>query len=135
MTQAMNAYRAAQAYRGVAVSVSPLSAVVMLFDGAILRLQKTVAAAEAKRFEEGHEHLVCATAILRGLSHHLNFEKGGKLAERLYRTYNSLIMACLTSFGHPDAANRYRKIIISLTEMRDAWIVVAKVAAAKRSKA
>ena len=81
MTQNCNAYRVTQAYRGASTTVAPLTAVVMLLDGAILYLKKTIEAAEAKRFEESHAHLVRATSILRGLSHHLNFEKGGPLAD------------------------------------------------------
>jgi flagellar protein FliS len=133
MTHAMNAQRAMQAYRGAAVAVSPLNAVVLLFDGAILSLQKTIEAAENKRFEESHTHLVKATAILRGLSHHLNFEKGEALADRLFRTYNSLILSCLASFGRPDSAQRYRKIISGLTDLRDAWKSVADSAASRKA--
>jgi flagellar protein FliS len=125
MTQNLNAYRVTQAYRGASTAVAPLTAVVMLLDGAILYLKKTIEAGEAKRFEESHGHLVRATSILRGLSHHLNFEKGGPLAERLYRTYSSIIMACLSSYGRPDSTQRYHKLIGSLTELRDAWKSVA----------
>ena len=95
MTQNSFAYRANQAYRGAAVAVPPLKAVTMLIDGAITALQKAVEAHEARRFEEGHGHLMRATAILRGLSHHLDSNKGGALADRLYRTYSALIMAAL----------------------------------------
>jgi flagellar protein FliS len=125
MTQNLNAYHAAQAYRGVSVTVPSLRAIVMLLDGAILCLHKTIEAGENKRLEESHEQLIRATSIMRGLAHHLNFEKGGVLAERLYKTYNSLIMASLRSFGRPDATQRYRKLIGSLTELRDAWNHVA----------
>lgn len=125
MTQNLNAYHAAQAYRGVAVTVPSLRAIVMLLDGAILCLHKTIEASENKRIEESHDQLIRATSIMRGLAHHLNFEKGGALAERLYKTYNSLIMASLRSFGRPDATQRYRKLIASLTELRDAWNYVA----------
>ncbi len=125
MSQNPNALLANQAYRNAAITVPPLTAVVMLFDGVILNLQRTIEAADQKRFEESHSHLVRATAILRGLSHHLNFEKGGALAERLFKTYNSLIVACLKSFGKPDAIQRYRKLIGSATELRDAWKYVA----------
>lgn len=116
---------AAQAYRNTSTVVPPLRAVIMLYDGAIAFLQKSVAAAEARKFEESHGHMIRATAILRGLSHNLNFEKGGDVAEGLHGTYHALIMACLRSFGRPDAADRYRRIIASLTELRDAWVVVA----------
>jgi flagellar protein FliS len=125
MTQTFNAYQGAQAYRSTASAVPPLAAIVMLLDGAIVLLQRTIEAAEARRLEESHAHLLRATAILRGLSHHLNFERGGALAERLFRTYNSLILAGLRSFGRPDAAQRYRRLIVGLTELRDAWKYVA----------
>ncbi len=132
MTQTMNSHRAAQAYRGAAVTISPLKAVVLLFDGAILSLQKTIEAAENKRFEESHGHLVRATTILRGLSHHLNFDKGGALADRLFRTYNSLIVSSLASFGRPDSTQRYRKIIAGLTDLRNAWKSVAESAGSRK---
>jgi flagellar protein FliS len=125
MTQNLNAYHAAQAYRGVSVTVPSLRAIVMLLDGAILCLHKTIEAGENKRLEESHEQLIRATSIMRGLAHHLNFDKGGAFAEQLYKTYNSLIMASLRSFGRPDASERYRKLIASLTELRDAWNSVA----------
>jgi len=116
---------AAQAYRTASVAVPPLQAMVLLFDGAILFLRKSVQATEQRRFEDSHGHLLRATAILRGLSHNLNFSRGGALAERLYQTYHALIMACHKSYGRPDAAARYDRIIGSLGELRDAWKQVA----------
>lgn len=115
------AYMANQAYRGAATSVPPLKAVSMLLGGAINFLQKSLAAQEARRFEEGHEYLMKATAILRGLSHNLDFVNGGAVAERLYQTYNALIMASLKAYGRPHAREGFRRIIVGLTEMREAW--------------
>ena len=132
MTQSMHAFRATQAYQGAAVAVSPMKAVVMLFDGAILYLQKTIEACEAKRFEEGHAHLVRATSILRGLSHHLDV--GNALGDRLYRTYNGLIFAAHNSFGRPDAARRYGKILKGLNDLRDAWKYVAETQTPRKGR-
>jgi flagellar secretion chaperone FliS len=115
------AYRANQAYRGAAVAVPPLRAMVMLYGGAITFLQKSVDAQEARRFEEGHDHLMRAIAILRGLSHNLDFVRGGAVAERLYQTYNALILACLRSYGKPHARQSFRRIMASLAELREAW--------------
>lgn len=117
--------QANQAYRSAAVAVPPLKAMIMLHDGAMTFLQKTILAAEARRFEESHGYMMRATAILRGLSHNLDFDRGGALAERLYNTYQALILAALRSFGRPDAAARYNRIIASLGELRDAWKFVA----------
>ncbi len=121
MTQSAMAHRANQAYRGAAVSVPPLKAVIMLLNGAITSLQKSLLAQEAQRFEEGYEDLTRATAILRGLSYHLDFVRGGALAEQLFTMYNSLILACLRSYGQPQAVQHYRRIIASLSELRGAW--------------
>jgi flagellar secretion chaperone FliS len=125
MMQSSSPFQATQAYRSASVAVPPLKALVMLFDGAIMFLQKAIDAAEARRFEESHDYMIRATAILRGLSHHLDFDRGGAVAERLYKTYHALIMACLRSFGRPDASACYHRIIGSLTELRDAWKFVA----------
>jgi flagellar protein FliS len=125
MMQHQSNFQATQAYRSTATAVTPLRAVIMMIDGACGFLQKSIKATEDKRFEESHGHMIRATAILRGLSHNLNFDKGGAVAEGLHKTYHALIMACLRSYGRPDSAVRYRRIIASLAEIRDAWIFVA----------
>jgi len=136
MTQNSTAYLANNAYRTAAVAVPPLKAVIMLCDGAITFLQKAQEAHEAQRFEEGHGYLTRATAILRGLSHNLDFNRGGALADRLYKTYNALIMACLRSYGRPHAKESFRRIIASLSELRDAWkYVEATTGQAGKAKA
>ena len=123
--QNSNAYQVNQAYRSASVAVPPLKAMVMLHEGAISFLQRSLAAAEAKRFEESHGYMIRATAILRGLSHNLDFARGGAVAERLYTTYQSLIMACLRAFGRPNTQASFNRIIASIADLRDAWKFVA----------
>lgn len=125
MMQNSNAYQVNQAYRSAAVAVPPLKAMVMLHEGAMSFLQRSLASAEAKRFEESHGYMIRATAILRGLSHNLDFARGGAVAERLYTTYQSLIMACLRAYGRPHAPASFQRIIASIAELRDAWKFVA----------
>jgi flagellar protein FliS len=115
------AYLAHQAYRGAATSVPPLKAVAMLLGGAITFLQKSLAAQEARRFEEAHEQLLKATAILRGLSHNLDFAKGGAVAEQVFQSYNALILASLKAFGRPHARQNFERIIAAIADMRQAW--------------
>jgi len=134
MTQSSVAYRANQAYRGAAVTLPPLRAVIMLLNGAITFLQKSLQAQQAKRFEEGYDHLTRATAILRGLSHHLDSTRGSAVADELYKAYNLLILACLRSYGRPQEPENFRRIIASLVELREAWEFV-DAAAAKSAKA
>lgn len=121
MFQSSMNHRASQAYRSAAVSVPPLRAVVMLHGGAITLLRRSIEAQEARRFEEGHECLTRATAILRGLSHHLDSRRGGPLGDRLFETYNSLVLAALRAFGRPNATHNFQRIIAAVTELREAW--------------
>jgi len=124
MTQNATAQRASQAYRGAAIAVPPLKAVIMLLNGASTYLQKSLQAQEARRFEEGHEHLTRATAILRGLSHHLDFARGGAVAERLFQTYNSLIIASLRCYGRPHMRENVHRLVASINELRESWETV-----------
>lgn len=121
MNQHVKYGRASDAYRSAAVTTSPLSAVVMLYDAAINGLKRTVSALEEKRFEEAFKNLERATTILRALCHNLDFQKGGAFAERMRDTYVALIMSALNSYGKPDAAARFQKLIVALTGLRDSW--------------
>ncbi|MGC2778638.1 MAG: flagellar export chaperone FliS [Bradyrhizobium sp.] len=124
MTQSSMAQLASQAYRGAAVAVPPLRAVIMLLNGAMSYLQKSLQAQEARRFEEGHAHLTRATAILRGLSLHLDSTRGGAVADRLFETYNALIVAALRAYGRPHMRENFQRITTGLLELRDAWEAV-----------
>jgi flagellar secretion chaperone FliS len=124
MTQNSMSQHASQAYRGAAVAVPPLRAVVMLLNGASTYLQRSLQAQDARRFEESHQHLTRATAILRGLSHHLDVVRGGVLGERLFKTYNALILASLHSYGRPHMRENFQRIIASVSELREAWEAV-----------
>jgi flagellar secretion chaperone FliS len=128
MTQNAMAQRASQAYRGAAIAVPPLRAVIMLLNGASTYLQKSVQAQEACRFEEGHEHLTRATAILRGLSYHLDVTRGGAVAERLFQTYNALIIASLRCYGRPHMRENVQRLVASINELREAWETVESAA-------
>jgi flagellar secretion chaperone FliS len=133
MTQSSMAQLASQAYRGAAVAVPPLRAVIMLLNGAMSYLQKSLQAQEARRFEEGHAHLTRATAILRGLSLHLDSVRGGAVADRLFETYNALIVAALRAYGRPHMRENFQRITASLLELRDAWEAVDAAARAARA--
>jgi flagellar secretion chaperone FliS len=126
MTPQFTAHSAASAYRNVAVTIPPLPALILVYDGAITFLRRTIQAIDARQYEEAHQCLVRATSILRGLDHNLDFDRGGACAERLHRVYNGFIFSALRVFGRPEACESYRKIAAALAEMRDAWVVVAR---------
>ncbi len=123
----LNARRAAMSYHRTSVTVHPAAAVVKLYDGAIVRLQRAILALEARRFEESFDNVSSTVSILRGLSHILDFDRGGALALRLRDMYVRNILALLHSVGKADAAARYQKIAKGLRDLRDAWSEVAKL--------
>jgi flagellar protein FliS len=127
MSRNLNASNAAKAYRRASVTISPAWGIVLLYEGAVTRLERAVVALKARRLDESHNHIVCVVSILRGLRQNLDFERGGALAERLSRMYTKNILALLRSVGKPDAAERYQTIAKGLRELREAWAIVAKL--------
>jgi flagellar protein FliS len=127
MKRNSNVYSAAMAYQRVSVTVPPAAAVVKLYDGIIARLQRAILSLEARRLDESFNQVASAVSLLRGLSHILDFERGGALAMRLRTMYTHNILALLRSVGKPDAAARYLKIVNGLKDLRDAWVVVARL--------
>jgi flagellar secretion chaperone FliS len=125
----MQANQASSAYRRASTAVPPLVAIVRLLDAAIVNLKQSIEAIEVRKLDVGHSHMTRATAILRGLKYHLDFDKGGALAERVANTYTRLILSILRAYGKPDVVECYKKIILALTDMRDAWLSVVRVSA------
>jgi flagellar secretion chaperone FliS len=121
------AKNAANAYQRASVTVAPAWAIVKLYEGAITRLERAVAALEVRRLDESYNNVLRVVTILRGLRHNLDFDRGGVMAERLSSMYSKNIIALLRSVGKPDAAARYQKIANGLRGLRDAWTVVAKL--------
>lgn len=133
MSQHLIYGRASTAYRSAAAMTSPLGAIVMLYDAAIIGLAQTAASLNEKHFEDAFNSLERATTILRALCHNLDFEKGGAFSERMRDTYMSLIMAALHSFGKPDSVARLNRLIAALTGLRDAWADVRHQMAREQS--
>lgn len=127
MSGSLRNQQAIMAYRRASVAVPPAKAVVKLYDGAIVRLERAVLALEARRFEESFTHVTTVVSILRGLSHILDFERGGDMAVQLRAMYSRNILALLRSVGKPDAVSRFRRIGKGLRDLRDAWSEVAKL--------
>lgn len=122
---AMVAHSAASAYQRAAATVTPSRAVVLLYDKVLVLLCRASRSIEERKTASAWEDVLKAAAILRGLSHIIDFQKGGALAERLYTMYTQNILAVLQSFRKPDAPERYRRISEGLAELRDAWAGIA----------
>lgn len=121
----MSAQGAISAYQRAAATVPPSRAVVLLYDRILVLLSRASLAIEEGRTAAAWEDVLKVAAILRGLSHIIDFQKGGKFAERLFTTYTTNTLVVLQSFRKPDAPERYRRIAEGLAELRDAWAGIA----------
>lgn len=125
-----NLGQALSAYRVAASQGHPLVIVVRLYDEVLRQIARAVEQTEARRIEEAYLHITKASMILRGLSSNLRFDKAPDLAQTLKETYVRNLVALHTSFGKPDAVERYMRIATGLTELRNSWALVAGVAEA-----
>ncbi len=123
MMQSTN--HAIAAYRSAASQVSPLVAVVRLYDEAIRRLRMAIVAIEDKKHEDSFTHINKASIILRGLCHNLRFDKGEDVADKLLKAYTYNIIAIHTAYGKADAPAQYARIASSLGTLRDSWAEIA----------
>ena len=120
-----NYAQAAAAYRQAAAAVHPTVTVVKLYDAVLLAILQAMRAKGAGQHEEAFIKVMRAATILRGLDHALDFDKGAPVADRLHRVYKSYILALHMSFGKKDVIDRYRKLYVSLAELRNSWASIA----------
>jgi|GEM_PF-1454118 len=120
-----NLNQALAAYRNAAIQVTPIVAVVKLYDEALRRIRRAMQDTRDRKIEDAYINISRASLILRGLSSNLRFDKGQELAEILKQTYVANMIALHTSFGKPDAVERYERIAAGLTELRNAWAEIA----------
>ncbi|MFQ3611648.1 MAG: flagellar export chaperone FliS [Fimbriimonadales bacterium] len=105
-------------------TASPVRLVVMLYDGAIRFLNEAKQAIQNRDFETQNLKFQRAQRILAELISSLDFDKGGEIAENLFRLYtymyNQLVEANLQ-----DSIERTEHVIHLLSELREAWDTIA----------
>jgi len=119
---------AVSAYRVGATQVHPMVAVVKLFDEVLRRIRMTIRDTEARKMEDAYINISRASQILRGLAGNLRHEAGADMAETLQNAYTTNMIAMHTSFGKPDAVERYNRIMGGLIELRNAFAGIAGMA-------
>jgi Flagellin-specific chaperone FliS len=121
----MTPTRAISAYQTAIQTTPPLQAVVLLYDGVLVRIHNAAEAAGRGDFGEQFNQVMRATEILRALLASLDMERGGTLAPRLRETYEANMQALLRSVGHANATECLRRIADGLRELRNAWSEIA----------
>ncbi len=122
----MNAHihqRAVTAYGQAAETIPPLRQIVMLYEGAILRLQEAKKAIAEERIEDRHRAVSKAAAIVDALQGCLDFEQGGEVATHLDRfyTYVSFRIRQIDVRNDPAICD---ELIARLGEMRESWAAI-----------
>lgn len=105
----------------VAQTASPAQLVLMLFDGAIMRIERAIRALEDPRdLSAVHEAITRAQRIVDELSMSLDHEGGGQLAGNLAAIY-TYVGERLTTANIQKHPEPLEEAIAHLTPLRDAW--------------
>ncbi|WP_148229419.1 flagellar export chaperone FliS [Carnobacterium sp. 17-4] len=105
------------------LNASPKKLIVLLYEGCIKNLKLAEIHITEKNIEKTNQVLIKAQDILAELMNTLDFEKGGEVAENLYRMYeyltSELVKANISK--NIEDVQRSRKLI---EELRDTWIEI-----------
>lgn len=118
----MNGY---ERYLETAVeTASPARLIVMLYDGALRFIHEAAYAMRQRDYETQNAKLLRAQKILAELISSLDFDKGGEIAENLFRLYtymyNQLVEANIN-----DSLENLEHVTNLLSELREAWDAIA----------
>jgi flagellar protein FliS len=121
----MNAANTWKSYRQIATQTAPPGQLVlMLFDGALLSLERALTGFDCRdpreRNETIHNNLRRAVNIIRQLNYSLNLDAGGRLAETLRNLYHYFDRR-LTESNFRKQRDGVDEVIVHLKELRDAW--------------
>lgn len=105
-------------------TASPARLIVMLYDGAIRFINEANYAMRQRDYETQNYKLQRAQKILAELISSLDFEKGGEIAENLFRLYTYMYNQ-LVEANIQDAPERLEHVVVLLSELREAWDTIA----------
>ena len=104
-------------------TASPIDLIIMLYDRAIILLDKAINEISEGKYEEKNTSLTKATDIVFELLTTLDNDKGGEIASSLTRLYNFVIREITTantSLNTKELDNAKRV----LSELRESWVSI-----------
>jgi len=116
---------AISAYQTAQLATPPLHAVVMLYDGIMIRVAKAGDAARAGDYEKQFQYVMSAARVIDGLNRCLDMEKGGSVAISLREMYESVARALFRSVGKTTGGEVADRLVSAVRMTRDAWAEVA----------
>ncbi len=105
-------------------TASPARLIVMLYDGAIRFINEAITAMHQRDYETQNARLQRAQKILAELISSLDFDKGGEIAENLFRLYTYMYNQLVEANIH-DNVERLEHVIDLLSDLREAWDTIA----------
>lgn len=104
-------------------TADPATLILMLFDRAIVLLDKAKNEIIEKQYEEKGHSLTKANEIIAELSGSLDMEKGGEIATSLSRLYNFVMREIIDADTNlnTNAIDNARRIV---SELRESWVMI-----------
>lgn len=128
--QTMNPY-VKQYQKNQIETATPEQVLILLYDGAILYLNKAKVALEQKDYEQWNKNLLGGERIILEFMDTLDMENGGELAKNLYRLYeyfyNTLVQANLNK-----NTQKVDEILKHLKGLRETWQKAIAIANAEK---
>lgn len=112
--------QARSAYAAASNAVSPLQAVVMLYDGMIRSITAAKLAIGEDRIEDRFNATKKASQILLGLQANLDFDKGGDISPMLSQFYDTMF-ARFQQINSSNSVDMCDEVIRSLNNVRNSW--------------
>lgn len=110
------------------MTASPMQLVLMLYEECIRSLEKAEKAFrqdDPTRIETIGKNLLHAQDVITELAISLDMENGGEIAENLHRLYD-FALSHLSTANVQQKLQPVRDVIVIMTELKEAWIEVAK---------
>ena len=113
-------YGHAQYQQAAATTAGPGQLVLMLYDGALVRLEVAREAIGEGRKAAAHEALIRVQAIVDELAMSLDMNRGGEVARNLAELYDYCSRQLIDANIHKDAG-LVADVEAVVRELRDAW--------------
>ncbi|MFD2207959.1 flagellar export chaperone FliS [Kiloniella antarctica] len=113
------------AYTQASKNVSPMRAIILLFEGAIRLVNDAKRYDSEGDFENRFNAVDKASKVILGLQGQLDFENGGDISPMLHQFYDNLFIRMM-QINTRNSEAIIEDVLDSLNQMKETWIEVAK---------
>ena len=120
--------RIADYQRNQIMTASPGRLIVMLYDGAVKRMNQAIEAFEMngpQKFEQVNNHILAAQNIITELTISLDMEKGGEIAQNCFRIYE-YFNDCLSEANTKKIKEPIIQVRDMMKDLGEAWETIVR---------